>query len=599
MSHAKSCLGQFLALGAGLLVCLLTPVAFAKSECRIQSAPIPFELVDRKAVSTLKLNGHEAKFYIDTGAFWSSISEAKADEFGLRKVPAPVGFSMQGIGGEVDANIVRANQVEFLGLTLKNIEFIAGGTDVGAGLLGQNVLFIVEDLDLDLSKGIVNLVKAQNCSGKSLAYWAKPPVRYEEAHLLRDDNQYRRPRVEVTLNGQHVVALIDTGAASTVLARRAAKKAGINVDSPEATQISNTYGVGGGLIKSWKVPVKEMKIGTETIQNTFVSVIDQDLSDVDMLLGIDFVLAHHLLISYSQHKVYMTYNGGRVYALADPPKSAAKEEAKADESPLLTADEYFKRGAGQDERGETQEALKNYDKAIQFDPAVNRYRLARARLLLNQGYSRKALLDVDDALSREPDWVDALLLRLEIDTELGNLEQKDADRRHLLTVVSSGSRESYFIARSMIGDGQFGQALPLLNDWLSKHSVDAFRIPALRFRCLSKAMVNEDIKGALKDCMQVIKDDKNSGLTLQAMGFVQYRLGNYKDASDDFQKAIQANSNLPWAPYGLALCYQKLSQTESARDTLKSIKKQFKSHYATMVRLGFDLDSISAGQSNP
>jgi hypothetical protein len=51
------------------------------------------------------------------------------------------------------------------------------------------------------------------------------------------------------------------------------------------------------------------------------------VGDFDMLLGADFFLSHHILISNSQHKLYFTYNGGPVFDLtmgaAAPPPPAA------------------------------------------------------------------------------------------------------------------------------------------------------------------------------------------------------------------------------------------------------------------------------------
>ena len=585
---------------ASLLAGLSTPLAYAKSGCQIQTARIPFELRNRKAISTLKLNGHGVEFIVDTGAFWSTVSAAKAEEIGLKRTLTPPGFSMAGVGGSVSATLVRAEQVEFLGLTLKNIEFVAGGTDSGAGLLGQNVLFIANDLDLDLANDILGLVSAKDCSDTSLAYWASPTVHYEEATLLRDDNNIHRPRVEVMLNGKRVTALFDTGAGTTTISRAAARKIGIDLDAKDAPPSDAQYGIGSKLVRSWKkIPIKQMQIGSESIQNTFVSVIDQDLAGNDMVLGIDFMMAHHLLISYSQHKVYMTYNGGRLYSQADPPKAALKGGNEADETQLLTADEYFKLGAGEEQRGETQAALKNYDRAIQLDDSVDNYRFARARLLFNQGQTSQALVDINELLSRKPDWVDALMLRLSIAERLKDTTRVEQDRQHLLSLIPRGSMESYNIARFMIADGQFAQALPLLEGWLVKHPEDVRRAYAWQFQCLAKAMINQDLKGALKACKQGLQVSKGSAAGWQAMGYVEYRLGHYQQALDDFTKALQLDADLSWAPYGLALAYLQLNQVDKARETLKSVKHPSKNRYATLVQLGFELDTIGPATSDP
>jgi hypothetical protein len=40
-----------------------------------------------------------------------------------------------------------------------------------------------------------------------------------------------------------------------------------------------------------------------------------------MILGADFLRAHRVLISHSQRKMYFTYLGGPVFAVARPPSS--------------------------------------------------------------------------------------------------------------------------------------------------------------------------------------------------------------------------------------------------------------------------------------
>jgi hypothetical protein len=47
-----------------------------------------------------------------------------------------------------------------------------------------------------------------------------------------------------------------------------------------------------------------------------VRIADFELRDADMLIGADFFLSHHIFVSNSQHKLYLTYNGGPVFNLA-------------------------------------------------------------------------------------------------------------------------------------------------------------------------------------------------------------------------------------------------------------------------------------------
>jgi hypothetical protein len=75
-------------------------------------------------------------------------------------------------------------------------------------------------------------------------------------------------------------------------------------------------------------PFDSFRVGDETIRNVRLrfgdfqrhsevtvtgSHIPQTVMDEDLLLGEDFIGAHHLLISHSQGKLYFSYNGGPVF----------------------------------------------------------------------------------------------------------------------------------------------------------------------------------------------------------------------------------------------------------------------------------------------
>ena len=53
-----------------------------------------------------------------------------------------------------------------------------------------------------------------------------------------------------------------------------------------------------------------------------------DLENADMLLGADFFLSHHVLVSNSQQKIYFTYNGGPVFMLNVKPQRSGGTQAQ-------------------------------------------------------------------------------------------------------------------------------------------------------------------------------------------------------------------------------------------------------------------------------
>jgi clan AA aspartic protease (TIGR02281 family) len=117
----------------------------------------------------------------------------------------------------------------------------------------------------------------------------------------------------ITVNGVKMRAMLDTGAPGTVLSRAAAEKAGIDLTGPDAKADGVAHGIGIKGRNRWVVRLKTFDIGGETIANTPISVIDQDLDSEDAIIGMDFFLSHHLLVSRSQSRIYITYNGGPIF----------------------------------------------------------------------------------------------------------------------------------------------------------------------------------------------------------------------------------------------------------------------------------------------
>ena len=72
-------------------------------------------------------------------------------------------------------------------------------------------------------------------------------------------------------------------------------------------------GVAGRSIRSWVVPISGFEFGGEEIRNTHVRMGDLSLPQVDMVVGSDFLLSHHVYFANSQQKVYFTYEGGPVF----------------------------------------------------------------------------------------------------------------------------------------------------------------------------------------------------------------------------------------------------------------------------------------------
>jgi hypothetical protein len=187
---------RFCCLGISVL---LTSQAWADG-CHLGNyGTLPVEMVGGQATTMVKINGTDTRFILDTGAFFNTMSRADALSLGLKLRPAPFGFRMGGIGGSTDVQFGQVKEFGILDTTLNHIDFIVGGTDVGYGLLGANLLDFA-DLEIDLAHGKLTLFKVDHCNKLSLAYWSKDGS-YNVADIESADNQFdRRTFLNLTIN---------------------------------------------------------------------------------------------------------------------------------------------------------------------------------------------------------------------------------------------------------------------------------------------------------------------------------------------------------------------------------------------------------------
>ena len=115
--------------------------------------------------------------------------------------------------------------------------------------------------------------------------------------------------------------------------------------------------------RGWIVPVDNVSVGDEQILHTHLSVIDGAIADhaPDMLLGADFLLAHHIYVARDQRQIYFTYSGGKPFLTSStrvvdtspaaktaaaplPPGTHRVEVVQSDALIPKTAEEYARRG---------------------------------------------------------------------------------------------------------------------------------------------------------------------------------------------------------------------------------------------------------------
>lgn len=600
-----------------------TTTAIAAGKCQLQQlGSLPVDMQGLRPLVSTKINGVEARFILDTGSFYSSMSRDAATQYHL-----PVGslrggaFYIQGLGGSERAEVANVEKFEFLGVALPNVQFIViDQNSLGnvTGLIGQNLLR-VSDVEYDLSNGAVRFIKPVGCDDQPLAYWAVDTT-YSFVKLHYTDRQEPELRAEVMINGHRMTAEFDTGAGRSWLSLQAAERAGITPDSPGVTSLGIAYGIGPAPARVWVAPVDTFQLGGEKVTHGHLLVGDfeprnpdgSDSNQVpDMLLGDDWFLSHRIYVAYSQSKLYFTYNGGPLFNLNVPGLAAGTGKAppaggaasQASQTPAeepesnapTDADGFRRRGMARASLREFDRAIADLTRACELAPNSAQNRLVRGQIYTATGQFKLALQDFNTALTLQPDDIQAHLAHAQLlhshpdpdPTAAASAARSDLDAVSRLAAPAAGVRLQL---GSLYGDlGDYRDAIAQIGQWLDNHRLPSDQAIGLNARCWQRATANQDLHDALKDCNRALslqpRAEAPTGshierdlapqdpATLDSRGLVYLRLGSPRDAVRDYDSALDTDPNMSDSLYGRGLAELRLGEKARGQADLAAAEK--------------------------
>ncbi|WP_340317186.1 aspartyl protease family protein [Rhizorhabdus argentea] len=515
-----------------------------------------------------QIDGVEASFVADSGAVFSMISPGWAAQLKLKLRPAPNWLTMFGVGGTFSTSIATIKNFGLAGQTVPNVEFLVGGSEAQAtGLLGQNFLSLA-DAEYDLGGGMIRLFQSKGCGKLAMAYWVKDMM-FSVIDIEPMSGGNRHIIGVAYVNGVKIRVLFDTGAESSILTQEAAKRAGITPDTAGVTERGAATGLGRKVTRSWIAPQLSFKIGAEEIRSKglrFADLANLGGAGIDMLLGADFFLSHRVFVANSQHKLYFTYSGGKVFD-TDAPKALIRESQDApttawippsdDRAAPIDADGYSRRGAVMAAQRNFAAAVSDFSRAIEMAPGEAQYLQQRAMVYIEQGLPALANADLDLAMQKKPDFIDARLSRAML-----HLVEKDnaAARADLDAASKAAAKEAdqrFAFAELYSALEDWSAAIEQLDLWIAIHPVDSRKPVALNERCWARALLNQALPAALEDCNMAIRLRPKTVAFLDSRGLVRLRMGDFDKAIADYDTVLATQPKLGWSLLGRGLARRR------------------------------------------
>jgi len=536
------------------ILTLSTSPMRAHAACKLaKMAELPVTMSNSRPVITAKINGRDARFIVDSGSFFSMISEASAAQFDLKPTPAPLGLTVKGVGGAVDPSIATVDVFTFAGIPIHDVEFLVVGglgRSENTGLLGQN-FFRIGDVEYDLGKGMIRLMRAKGCENAMLAYWVKPSESYSLMDIQAATPQSAHIAGTALINGEKVRVIFDTGAATSLLSLKAAERAGVKPDSEGVVDAGYGGGIGRNRIRTYVGPFSSFKIGDEEIRNTRLRFADFGGDDADMLIGADFFLSHRIYVAGSQHKLYFTYNGGPVFDLTS--RSGNPEDDKGADEPADAA-AYSRRGTAFAARRDFAHAIADLTRACNLDPRNPEYFYQRGIVYRDNNQAELALADFDRTLELKSDDLSALVARAQLRLRARDISGATADLGAADRAASKEDDIRLFLARGYQDADLLPASIAQYDRWIAAHDGDPRMADALNGRCWARALQGQELAAALSDCNTALKlsakQSPISASVLNSRGLVRLRLGDYDKAIADYDDALKLVPRSAWSLYG-------------------------------------------------
>jgi predicted aspartyl protease len=282
-----------------IVAALVSCLAFAGGSAYADCAPARLATVkggllpDGRITVPVMVEGHPLSFLLDTGGISTTIKWDLARQMELPVQQTP--RRLKGVAGSV-LNFTLAGENFSVGaLRVENRPIYVESRPLpGAdGTLGADTLHDYDvEIDMtDMTRIGVSLFSAGYCA---LPEWLGSPVAI-------DVSRGGHVRLPVKIDGIPVAAVLDTGAAVSVISMRAAARLGIRPNSPELKPAG-----GNGPYRVYDFPFQSLELGGLVVKSPRIAITSDGLiPGSDLVLGIDALHNTRFTIAYGSNRLYI------------------------------------------------------------------------------------------------------------------------------------------------------------------------------------------------------------------------------------------------------------------------------------------------------
>ena len=256
------------------------------------------------AIVPARIDGQPVSMLLDTGDERLAIREQVQTALRLPEDPHHTTI-MHGIGGTSTAHDLIIQRFELgdtelpqSGAAVMNLPSVPVTDPPLAGVIGGQILSGY-DVEFNFATRHVILWQRSDCDTVAPA-WHGP---YASVSLARSTGSL--VTVPITINGQTLRALLDTGAQTTTISMDAASRLGLTAAGLAAARTSVSRGADGNDVFTHVTRLHSMTIGAAHRADMPVMVAPVHVPFADMMLGADFFQHHDLWIAYAGQRAFV------------------------------------------------------------------------------------------------------------------------------------------------------------------------------------------------------------------------------------------------------------------------------------------------------